>query len=265
NRFSRLVKQKLTLPDDFKWKLVQSPEYLRQCIDDIMSSDRISFDVETRGLNPLAPDATIHCLGIATPQCSWVIPFDYPGSKFKSKEVAKKVFGVVHKVVTQSPRRIVCAHNGKFDNKWLRSQFGTRFPLNFDTMLAAYLLDENSPHGLKYLASLYFNAPDYDIPVPPDPKVVSLQKLAKYCALDVYYTLALQEILEEELKKDRRLEKVFHQLLMPASELFEGVELHGVYVDVDKMESTYSYLKGQIEELKNELNQLAGREINWNS
>lgn len=265
NRFARLVKQTLTLPNDFKWKLVQSPEYLRQCIDDIMSSDRISFDVETRGFNPLAPDATIHCLGIATPQCSWVIPFDYPGSKFKSKEVAKKVFEVVHRAVTQASLRIVCAHNGKFDNKWLRSQFGARFPLNFDTMLAAYLLDENSPHGLKYLASLYFHAPDYDIPVPPDPKVVSLQKLAKYCALDVYYTLALQKILEEELKKDRRIERVFHKLLMPASDLFEEVELHGVYVDIDKMESTYSYLRGQIEELKNELNQLAGREINWNS
>jgi len=132
-------------------------------------------------------------------------------------------------------------------------------------MLAAYLLDENSPHGLKYLASLYFNAPNYDIPVPPDPKVISLQKLAKYCALDVYYTLALQKILEEGLKKDRRIEKVFHKLLMPASDLFEGVELHGVYVDVDKMESTYSYLKGQIEELENGLNQLAGRKINWNS
>lgn len=265
NRFARLVKQTLTLPDDFKWRLVQSSEDLRQCIDDIMSSDRIAFDLETGGINPLAPDATIHCLGIATPQCSWVIPFDYPGSKFRSRELTKKAFEVVHRAVTQAPLRVVCAHNGKFDNKWLRAQFGVRFPLNFDTMLASYLLDENSPHGLKYLSSLYFNAPDYDIPVPPDPKVVSLQKLAKYCALDVYYTLALQKILEEELKKDRRLEKVFHQLLMPASELFEGVELHGVYVDVDKMESTYSYLTRQIEELKNELNQLAGREINWNS
>ena len=265
NRFARLVKQTLTLPEDFKWRLVRSSEDLRQCIDDIMSSNRIAFDVETRGINPLASDATIYCLGIATPQCSWVIPFDYPGSKFKSKEVAKRVFEVVHRSVTQAPLRIVCAHNGKFDNKWLKSQFGIRFPLNFDTMLAAYLLDENSPHGLKYLASLYFNAPDYDIQVPPDPKVVSLQKLAKYCALDVYYTLALQKILEEELRKDRRIERVFHQLLMPASDLFEGVELHGVYVDVDKMESTYSYLKGQIEELEHELNQLAGRKINWNS
>ncbi len=264
-RFAKLVNQTLTLPGDFRWKLVQSSEDLRQCIDDIMSSDRIAFDVETRGIQPLAPDATIHCLGIATPQCSWVIPFDYPGSKFQSQEVAKGVFEVVHKAVTQSSLRIVCAHNGKFDNKWLRSQFGARFPLNFDTMLADYLLDENSPHGLKYLASLYFNAPSYDIPVPPDPNVVSLQKLAKYCALDVYYTLSLQKILEEELKKDRRIEGVFHNLLMPASGLFEEVELHGVYVDVDKMESTYSYLKGQIEELENGLNQLAGRKINWNS
>src|SRR5690606_39345622 len=106
----------------------------------------------------------------------------------------------------------------------------------------------------RYLASLYFNAPDYDIAVPPVPKVVSLQKLAKYCAVDVYYSLALQKILEEELKKDRRIERVFHQLLMPASELFESAELHGVYVDVDKMESTHSYLKGQVEELENELN-----------
>lgn len=265
NKFANLIKNTLNLPRDFKWKLAQNTNDLKQCVRDILNSDRISFDVETSGRFPLDLNATIYCLGIGTPHCNWIIPFDYPGSKFRSKDIAKKVFEMIYQAIMQAALKVVCAHNGKFDNKWLRTYFGLRFPLNFDTMLAAYILDENSPHGLKYLASLYFNAPDYDIPMPIDPNEIPLQELAKYCALDVYYTLALQEVLAKELKKDKRLERVFYQLLMPASDLFEDVELHGVYVDVNKMNNTYSYLKAQIADLENELNSLAGRKINWNS
>src|SRR5690606_15619640 len=152
----------------------------------------------------------------------------------------------------------VVAHNGKFDNKWLTTKCGQRLPHNFDTMLAAYLLDENSPRGLKYLASVHFDAPEYELPQPVDPEEVPLEDLGRYCALDVYYTLALYRVLDQELREDARLHRVFRQLIMLASRLFEQVELHGVYVDVERMDETEHQLAKAVAELEEELMRLAG-------
>src|SRR5690606_40542272 len=95
---------------------------------------------------------------------------------------------------------------------------------------ASSLLHENSPRGVKYLSSVHFDAPEYELPQPVDPKEVSLEDLGRYCALDVYYTLSLYRVLDRELREDARLYRAFSQLLMPASRLFEQLELHAVQV-----------------------------------
>jgi len=262
-RFAKLARGELKPPAEFRWTLVNDTATLRECVRDIAQSDAVSFDIETSGLDALAPGGQIWCLGIGTPQRSWVIPFAYPGSRFRDPRVAQKVYDAIYQATQKVP--VVVAHNGKFDNRWLTAKFGQRLPHNFDTMLASYLLDENSPHGLKYLASVHFDAPEYEIPQPVDPEEVTLEDLGRYCALDVYYTLALYRVLDQELREDARLHRVFQQLLMPASRLFEQVELHGVYVDVERMTETEQQLAKTVTELEQELTQLAGKSINWNS
>src|SRR5690606_41796471 len=59
--------------------------------------------------------------------------------------------------------------------------------------------------------------------------------------------------------------RVFSQLLMQALRLFEQVELHGVYVDVERMTETEQQLAKAVAELEEELMRLAGKSINWNS
>jgi len=262
-RFAKLAKGGLKPPAEFRWTLVNDTASLRECVRDIAQSDAVSFDIETSGLDPLAPGGQICCLGIGTPQRNWVIPFAYPGSRFKDPRVARKVYDAIYQATQKVP--VVVAHNGKFDNKWLTAKFGQRLPHNFDTMLASYLLDENSPHGLKYLSSVHFDAPEYEIPQPVDPEEVSLEDLGKYCALDVYYTLALYRVFDQELREDARLYRVFQQLIMPSSRLFEQVELHGVYVEVDRMTETEQQFAKTVAELEQELMRLAGKSINWNS
>jgi len=262
-RWAKMVRGELITPREFRWRLVNSSADLQECLTDISISKQISFDIETSDLDPRADNSAIYCLGIGTPQCNWVVPFFYPGSKFSSNNLATKVYEAVHTMVIKADE--VIAHNGKFDNHWLRVHFGKGFPLTFDTMLAAYLLEENSPHGLKYLSSLYFEAPEYELPQPVNPKEVSLEKLARYCAFDTYYTLALYSILKGELEKDRRINQVFRHLLMPASNLFEDVEGHGVYVDLPQMGKAEIHLSQQVQELESKLTELAGKEVNWNS
>jgi DNA polymerase I-like protein with 3'-5' exonuclease and polymerase domains len=54
-------------------------------------------------------------------------------------------------------------HNGKFDALWMLVRFGVKWRVDFDTMLAHYMLDENDRHDLKYLAQKFLGAPDWNI------------------------------------------------------------------------------------------------------
>src|SRR5690606_41808781 len=74
-------------------------------------------------------------------------------------------------------------------------------------------LNEEHPHSLEYLASLYFGAPNYDIPVEEKQGHGPLRKLAKYAALDVYYTYRLKRS-EEHTSELQSRENLVCRLLL---------------------------------------------------
>lgn len=59
-------------------------------------------------------------------------------------------------------KKVIIMHNAKFDMKWLMYHFNFKFPQWEDTMLEHYLLNENEPHDLKFLAMKYTKMGDYD-------------------------------------------------------------------------------------------------------
>jgi len=208
--------------------------------------------------------AKIHCLGLATLHgTQWILPvspfdggepvFDYATQKMMVESLAEVL----------SSRKVI-GHNAKFDNKWLRVIFGVRFPLTFDTMIAAHLLDENISAGLKYQAKIHFNAPDYDLSTSEKKGNVDPSRLYKYCAYDVYFTALLYQKFKGDLNNDPALKKVFMWLMMPAAEVFEEIELNGVFVNQEKMSQLEKELRARLDDLKAKLESLAPG-INWNS
>src|SRR5690606_9298839 len=88
---------------------------------------------------------------------------------------------------------MLIGHNGKFDLLWTWVHLGVQWELDFDTMLAHFLLDENMRHGLKYLAQVYCGAPDWEIDLTEKQGMnVPLSKHCKYLAHDLYYTRKLR-------------------------------------------------------------------------
>lgn len=262
-RFAKLIKGELDFtPQGLDWSIIKTFDDLNHCIFNLRGSSEISFDLETSGLNRYEKDAHINCLGIGTPTKQWILPLDHPSSIFRGKrDLHKKMLSLI--CLAMKNKKVI-AHNGKFDNLWLRTIYGIRFPLTFDTMLAAHLLDENSPCGLKYLARMYFQAPDYDLSEKEKRGNTAPQRLFEYCAYDVYYTLKLYYVLREKLLKDQALTSLFKKLMMPASHAFENIEETGVYVYQDRFESVKKELQKRINEYEAELNKYATG-INWNS
>jgi len=241
-RFRKMVKGELENDDALQWTLVDSVKKLHRCYRDLDSVKAIAYDLETSGLHPEDPEAMIHCIGLSTPSHQWVIPLDYPGSRFFTKEAQRAVFKGLRAVM--KGKRLI-AHNGKFDNKWFRAKFGWAPYQTFDTMLASYLLDENSPNGLKHISKILFDAPDYEVAQPVDPLKVPLEILAKYCAFDVLYTMRAYQRYKSQLAKDPALVRIFKHILMPASRAFEEIELGGVYIDLTKYREALATVEEQ--------------------
>jgi DNA polymerase-1 len=225
-----------------KIRIVKSESTLEEFSSEAKSAIAVAFDLETSSFNELATDAFIVSAAFTflfedgTKTC-WAVPLKHKWSPCKSNwdSIIRRMSWAVKRV----PVRI--AHNAKFDCRWL-VQFSAPIPCNFDTQLAAHLLDENRFKGLKPLAQMLLDAPPWAIDIvtgknaPPWYTQHLLHDILRYNALDTWHTMRLYQLFEPQLRQDRRLHNLFSRLIMPASQSLVHIERRGVYVHRDALE-----------------------------
>lgn len=253
------------------WNIVRRGNY-RQFIKEFEECDEFSFDLETSGLFMHDPDRYVTAINITMDHCAWVIPVDmhpdfakYGVGPWRRGKALRKLIRLLVYIANRDEKECY-AHNGKFDNKWLMRMYGVKFNLDFDTMLAHHILDENNNHDLTTLCRAYLNEPEYDIPL--NEKIGKSKKPMrnfKYCAKDGAYTFRLARIFKKLLTEDPLVERLFYRLTMPAARAMEDIELTGLTVDVPEMANVEQDLREHKIQLEKKLNKLAGREVNWNS
>ena len=263
NTFSKVIGGRIEDENVLNFTLVNTPNKAKAMIRSLAAADAISYDIETTGLNPLDPNVKITCLGLGVDGAEWVIPIDHEGSPWSSDD--RNLIKILEQVSQVTKGKKLIAQNGKFDNKMMYTKLGWRFFQTFDTMLASALLNENTPNGLKAMATVLLNAPSYALE-DHGANELDMRKLAKYNAYDVHYTLRLYHLQRKELMADKPIARLFNKLIMPASRAFEDVELHGAYIDPDKVDSVISQLSGSMQASLKTLAELSGHDdINWNS
>jgi DNA polymerase-1 len=156
-------------------------------------------------------------------------------------------------------------HNAKFDAVFLRSHFDINPHVDFDTLLAMYILDEGMPRGLKILVALEFGMPDYEEDLIKQYLTtrndryskVDPEALAKYGVLDVVCTLALRELFEQRMIQSGQYKMPFQEIIMPASRVLENVELRGIQIDDRAMEEVSTLLLQKIDEKADSIREIA--------
>jgi DNA polymerase-1 len=172
---------------------------------------------------------------------------------------------VLFAIVRRDKKRTY-AQNGKFDNEWMRNQFGGSFRLTFDIMLAHHLLDENVAHDLTSMCRTYLDEPEYDVSLAVKQGKSEKPMLNyRYCAQDATYTLRLGHLFEELLRKERELHRLFWKLVMPGARAMEDAEMEGLTIDRAARKEIGLQLLSKTITLRRELNELVGQDINWNS
>jgi DNA polymerase-1 len=219
--------------------------------------------VETTIGGEFSPDAAVATIAISPkPGIAFVVPIAHPEAPWKDPY---RVLGIIGRALAYTDAKRV-AHNAKFDDRWI-SEFGVEVRADFDTMIAAHVLDENRFKALKYLAQLILGVDPWADVDTTKAMEQPLSKLARYNAKDADYTLRLYYEFRNQLTStgNARTLRIFSKLLMPASRALTDIERTGMYVDQQRLLERRLQLDENLEKIDRLLTKRVGHSANWNS
>lgn len=236
---------------------VATKDALRSMLSHVRRSVVVAYDIETSGASePETPDSRVVSISMTvadtldmTTAHTYEVPLFHPESTFQHQWVA--VLRHITRALLKVPRRV--AHNAKYDTKWMQhfTQIEAFLP-TFDTIMAAAVLDENRPKGLKPLAQMLLGAEPWGI----DTKNLldtPLDDVLTYNGLDTWHTLRLYFVLKQHFADQPRLAKLFRHISMPLVRELCYVERRGVFVDADQLKVNWGVVKDKLETIHDSL------------
>jgi DNA polymerase-1 len=256
-------------PLDVKWTTVQSAEDIKEFHEWArIYASAVSLDIETTGLNEFEDDILTIGIGAYDEERSYrviIIPENIIGDN-GSVEVLD-----AFKHLVEDRELWWAGHNAnQFDRKFLL-WYGVDLQIDFDTMLAHYLIDERrGTHNLKILAREYCGAEDYEEVVRKKKRrgrleAVPTEDLYRYNAYDAYYTARLA-ILFAQVLEENGLDNVFYSVILPASQALGEIETYGVMIDTEHLKKLEVEFASEIDRMTSELREMSGNpNLNPNS
>lgn len=188
-------------------------------------------------------------------------------------------------------KKTVVFHNAKFDLAFMSYHFGWKFPVYEDTMLLHYCIDENpGTHGLKQLALQLTDYGDYEQPMYEwideyrkktgclkddfTFDLIPFDIIKNYAAIDAVVTFLIYAKLKPAVTKNKKLNKVYNEILIPASTFLIDVQDNGVPFDIERLKFAQQEMQKSIDESITELykepkvrefEEAQGKEFNPNS
>lgn len=253
--------------------VIRDTRTFEEYVSNAIKSGRIAIDTETN--NSLDP-VTCKIMGL----CLY-----YPGGKaayIPINHIDKNNNLLINQLTEQDckiqlqrlidAKTFIIMHNGKFDYEVLKCTCGVAVKPDWDTMIAAKLLNENEPCGLKeqYISKIDPSQEAYKIDklfkdvmyAVVDPDIFAL-----YSATDAMMTYKLYQLQKAELdkpeydehfstitgKKVNGLRWLFHNVEMPIVVVTAEMELAGIQVDCAYAKRLYTKYKSKLDSIDNEI------------
>ncbi len=168
-------------------------------------------------------------------------------------------------------KRQVVGQNIKYDLNILR-RTGLELSsdqIAFDTMVASYVLDPSSRHGLDAMASKYFNHETIkyeDVCGKGKEQItfaeVELELATNYAAEDAWVTWRLYKKLHPEIEKEAKLKKIYYEIEMPLLTVLADMEYIGIAIDKPLLKGMSKEFERELNRLQRQAFKLAGSEFN---
>lgn len=252
-----------TAPMTVEYKAISTKKELDELLTILQKQTSICLDTETSMLEPM--EARLVGVGLGyCPGKAWYIPLNASLSK-------EDVFSFLRDLFF-TPGLQFYGHNIKYDLHVLLNEGLPLPPIDFDTILASYLLSPHvQKHNLDELTVTHFS--HVKIPIEDligkgknqiSMKDVPLEKITTYCCEDIDYTIRLKTLFHKQLK-ERNLLSTLEEIELPLLPILLTMERKGLFLDLPCIRKVSHELSKKIASLENQIHDLTGEVFNINS
>lgn len=267
--------------------IVDTVSKLKKLAEKLKHVQEFAFDTETNTLQVAGENREFICVGISISwgkQNNYYIPMGHRRVEdYKRNLSIEVVQEYLQPIFNREDVRII-GHNLKYDMHVLK-RIGISIATKdfFDTMLASWLLDENTPNGLKQITSDNLNVPQTHFGevinnVPAEVKkefglkatnkatfdLTLVDESAFYALDDPFYTYYNYMYLLDELEKDG-MDKIYFKKMIPFMIVLFNMEERGITVDREALDEMNVNITKDMENLLYDMTEILGVEFNPNS
>lgn len=245
----------------YDYQLVDNKEEMAILAEKLLAQNFFSLDTETTGIDPITAELVGMSFSFAENQAFYV---PVPANREEALTIVS-----IFKPAFENPDSLKIGQNIKYDLIMLANYGVTLKGKMFDTMIAHYVLQPELRHGMDYLAEIYLKYETIKIEEligAKGKKQGNMRDLApeavyKYACEDADVTLKLKQVLENELETNG-VKKLFEEIEMPLVPVLAYMERNGVRIDTDALKETSRHFTARMNQIEEEVHQLAGMEFN---
>lgn len=267
--------------------IVDTVSKLKNLAEKLKEVQEFAFDTETNTLQVAGDNKDFICVGISISwgkRNNYYIPMGHRRLEDYQRNLkVELVQKYLQPIFNREDIRII-GHNLKYDMHVLK-RIGIDIATKdfFDTMLASWLLDENTPNGLKQITSDNLNIPQTHFEevinnVPAEVKkefglkannkatfdLTLIDESSFYALDDPFYTYYNYMYLLDELEKDG-MDKIYFKKMIPFMIVLFKMEERGITVDREALEDMKVNITKDMENLLYDMTEILGVEFNPNS
>ena len=258
---------------DKKYSIIKSRQDLDVMIKKLKLANLISMDIESTSTNPMLAEIVGFSFSIEA-NSGWYVPILFPEKKnqlFGEENDLHIVLELLQSIF-EDKNSAKCGQNIKYDMIILKRHGINVKGIEFDTMIAAHILNpESRSYKLDYLSEEYLQynmQPISDlIGTGKDQKrmnEVPLKKTSFYATEDSDVCLQLKQLLDKELE-DVSLSHFYRKVEIPLIEVLVDMEFQGVFVDRTMMKNMSNWMETKLDNFSREIHSLAEENFNINS
>ncbi|QEC75605.1 DNA polymerase I [Mucilaginibacter ginsenosidivorax] len=244
-----------------EYHLADTAEKRAELITILEKQESFCFDTETTGTDANYCELVGLSFSIKAGE-AWYVPVP------EDQEAAKTIVNEF-KPVLENENIGKIGQNIKFDIlmlKWYNVQVKGQL---FDTMMAHYIIDPDTRHGMDVLSENYLGYKPVSITSLIGPKGknqgsmrdVEIEKIKEYAAEDADITLQLKSVFEPKLKEVES-EKLIHEIEHPLIYVLADIEFEGVKIDHFTLGEFSKELETDISKLEKTVYEKAGVRFN---
>ncbi len=268
-------------PLEQKFAIIRDEHALDRVVAAIKKQGRFVLDLETATREPMRAGITGFSLALGESEAYYVPVGHIPRLGDETQLAIAVVLEKLAPVIA-SPDVKITGYNCKFDIVVLANHGIEMKGVEFDTMIAAFLLGEGGGAGrpeegnlaLSWLYQRRFGTelPDRAPLLNPSGKrsqQITIDQVdadaVAACACGCVAGIArLRALIEPELT-EKGMTQLFHEIEMPLESVLARMELHGVAVDTGVLHEMGESLSGEIQRLEAEIYATIGHEFNIGS